>query len=74
MQNIPTQAVPHTESPDGAQARPLTSDPQFWIATVIAIVAAAFLLRGVLPRLGLRAKKPAATKTSLTVGGKAIRK
>jgi hypothetical protein len=74
MQAAPTSASTKTPNPVPPDSRSITQDPQFWIATVIALAAAAFLLRGLLPRLGLRPRKPASTKTTLTVGGKSIPK
>lgn len=57
-----------------ASAKPLTSDPQFWIATVIAVIAAGFLLRALLPKLGVKLSKGVSSKATLTVGGKVIKK
>jgi hypothetical protein len=52
----------------------LTSDPQFWIATGIAVIAAAFLLRALLPKLGMKISKGTSSKATLTVDGKPIPK
>lgn len=46
-------------------------DWQFWVVTVIAVGALAYLLRRVVPA-GLLGKKKPGTKTSLTIGGKAV--
>jgi hypothetical protein len=50
------------------------SDWQFWVVTAVFLVAAAWLLKGVLPIpwLSKRAKRKKGTKqVSLTIGGKA---
>jgi hypothetical protein len=52
-------------------------DPQFWLATAVFILAAAWLLRGVLPVPILSKRRKAAKaqrRVSLTVGGKPPRK
>lgn len=50
-------------------------DPQFWIATLIALAAAGFLLRAALPRLGVgRRSVRRERRASLTVGGKPVEK
>ncbi|MFN5943626.1 MAG: hypothetical protein ACK5ZG_12055 [Phycisphaerae bacterium] len=46
-------------------------DWQFWVVTAIALVALVYLLRRVVPA-GLLGKKKPGTKTSLTIGGKAV--
>jgi hypothetical protein len=46
-------------------------DWQFWVVSAIALVALVYLLRRVVPAGFLGTKKPG-TKTSLTIGGKAI--
>lgn len=68
--NVAVQTSPG----QATSAKPLTSDPQFWIATVIAVIAAGFLLRALLPKLGVKLSKGVSSKATLTVGGKAIKK
>lgn len=46
-------------------------DWQFWVVSAIALGALVFLLRRVLPA-GMWGKKKPGTKTSLTIGGKAV--
>ena len=56
-----------------AHAFPI-SDWQFWVVTVVFVIAAAWLLKGVLPIpwLSKRAKRKKQTKSvPLTIGGKA---
>jgi hypothetical protein len=48
-----------------------TSDPQFWLTTLIAIAAFALVLRVLVPWGKLRGKKGASKTTRLTVGGRA---
>ncbi len=45
----------------------LVADPQFWIVTVIAILALVFILRALLPKLGLRRAKGVSTRAQLTI-------
>jgi hypothetical protein len=47
-------------------------DWQFWIVTLAALCAAAWLLRGVIP--GLSRKKKGQKRATLTIGGKSIEK
>ncbi len=50
-------------------------DWQFWVVTVLALAAAAYLLREVLPARVSPFKKRtrgSSVKTSLTVGGKSV--
>jgi hypothetical protein len=47
-------------------------DWQFWVVTLAAILAGAWLLRGVIP--GLKKKRPPGKRTTLTIGGKAAGK
>ena len=46
---------------------PLTSDPQFWIVTIIALAALVFILRALLPKLGLKRAKGTSTPAQLTI-------
>lgn len=45
----------------------MTSDPQFWIVTTIALAALIFILRAMLPKLGLRRAKGTSTRAQLTI-------
>ena len=49
-------------------------DPQFWIATVVALIAVAFLVRALLPKFGVKFSRGATSKATLTIGGKVIKK
>ena len=72
MQIVLVQTSPTTGPPQGESS--LLHDPQFWIATAVAVVAAGFLLRSLLPKLGMKISKGSSSKATLTVGGKAIKK
>jgi hypothetical protein len=48
-------------------------DPQFWIVTALALAAAGFLLRMVIPSRAVRRKRTQ-RKATLTVRGKTIQK
>lgn len=58
-----------------AQAFPI-GDWQFWVVTVLALVAVLWLLRNVLPirRLLGRRKPSAKRRATLTIGGKSVGK
>lgn len=60
------QASTSQETAAPAQ-RSLASDPQFWIVTIIAIAALIFILRALLPKLGLRRAKGVSTRAQLTI-------
>ena len=67
-----TSSLRHSVTPSLASAFPV-SDWQFWVVTGASLLAAAWLLRGVLPIpfLSKRAKRKKQTKSvSLTIGGK----
>jgi hypothetical protein len=49
-------------------------DPQFWLATAAFALAAAWLLRGVLPAPWIGKKKPKGRRVNLTIGGRVPRK
>ncbi len=52
-----------------------TNDWQFWVVSACFVLAALYLLRGVIPGLRGRAKKAKQTKrVNLTVGGKSVSK
>lgn len=49
------------------------ADPQFWIVTLVALCAAAWLLRKLLPAvLGRKHRKRGSTRATLTVGGNPV--
>ncbi|MBC7834777.1 MAG: hypothetical protein H7Y88_06715 [Phycisphaerales bacterium] len=50
------------------------SDPQFWIVTGVFVIAAGWLLKGVLPRMGRRRRRGQAKRATLTVGGQRMEK
>lgn len=43
------------------------SDPQFWIVTVVAVIALIFVLRSLLPKLGIKRAKGTSTRAQLTI-------
>lgn len=60
--------VTNTTSQSAAPAQTdLLADPQFWIVTVVALIAAAFILRALLPKLGFRRTKGTSTRAQLTI-------
>lgn len=58
-------------------ARPLpVGDWQFWVVTLMAIIAAGWLLRGVLPIPALRARlrrKQQSKRATLTIDGRSLK-
>lgn len=64
----PVAILQSSSDPASAPApQSLASDPQFWIVTAIAILALVFILRALLPKLGLRRAKGVSTRAQLTI-------
>jgi hypothetical protein len=62
-----SQASTTSQKSDAPAQQSLASDPQFWIVTIIAIAALIFILRALLPKLGLRRAKGVSTRAELTI-------
>ena len=62
-------------SPNLAMSLPL-GDWQFWVVTLVALIALLWILRGIIPwrRLVGKPAKSRGRKTTLTVGGKPVNK
>lgn len=58
--------------PDALAQLPLR-DPQFWVVTAAAAVAAGWMAWRLIPKRLLRKKRGVTTRTTLTVGGKPVK-